>query len=185
MSYIVFPVIVPNQSPVTASTGLPNLTYDQLVQSFNDFYVNIDKLYIQGGDYSDISKAFYYQKYSQSGTQEVFPTKIEINPSLSQPAFLWDTEDKSWVINNLSDIKLDMNPFGQLDMVFFCKYGSTLDDMQGASDNKPKAADIKYQQPLSIISTKEQSSIGLKLAAIVAGLTIVGIAVFSGSKITK
>lgn len=131
---------ITTSNPITVTTGLSTLTYEELLNSIasGGFQIRIDAVYLKANNIAQLSNSWYFTQRTQSGALKVDPDSYNVSPDQFQPSAFWDFNGKEYIVDNLTNINVEMLPNSTLDIVIFATQRTNYDAFEGNSEGARK-----------------------------------------------
>ena len=116
-----FSPIITNSSPVTVTSGVPTITYNELLQSIKGggYQDKIDTIYISASSFGQLSSNWALLTPTQSGSFDAKPLSYLIDPAQKQPTAFLDLKPYNFVLNTLTSVTMNMQPYSSVTLVVF------------------------------------------------------------------
>jgi len=108
-----------------------NVTYDQFKNSLGDFNYNINKIYLNSTNLSQISGVFKFMKYDSDGNQNFQTVISALDPYQRQNSLIIETEKKGLIINGRDSTSFNMQPNTQLILKLYVSEVTNQDELKG------------------------------------------------------
>lgn len=130
------PTIV-NSSPVSITTGLSTLTYEELVNSITSggYQIKVNELYINASSFSQLSNSWYLSTNSQSGFRHRESSFYQIDVNQFQPTAYWKFNRGEYIIDNLTPLSFKLDANASVGLVFFIEQRTSINALM---DNSKK-----------------------------------------------
>ena len=108
-----------------------NVTYGQFKNSLGDFNYNINKIYLNSTNLSQISGVFKFMKYDSDGNQNFQTVISALDPYQRQNSLIIETEKKGLIINGRDSASFNMQPNTQLILKLYVSEVTNQDELKG------------------------------------------------------
>lgn len=128
----VFPVIVTGTSPVTITSQLSTVTWNEINQSIvsGAYRLKVNTIYLSCQDISQLSSIFYFYRYNQNGTYTVKNNNIFVSPKQYQANGYLDLTSSDIILDNLSKVNFTLNASQTVNMYFYADYVTNMESMK-------------------------------------------------------
>ena len=116
-----FSPIITTSSPVTVTSGVPTITYNELLQSIKGggYQDKIKTIYISASSFGQLGSNWALIKPTQSGSFDATPLSYLIDPAQKQPTAFLDLTQYNFVLDTLTSVTMNMQPYSSVTLVVF------------------------------------------------------------------
>lgn len=173
-----FSPIITTSSPVTVVSSVPTITYQELLESIKGggYQNKINGIYINASSFGQLTSNWTLKKPTQSGMLDIIPTGYLIDPAQKQPTAFLNLEQYDFVLDTLTSIIMQMQPYSSASLVIF----SDAQQYEDAFDNKlykrvtlDKVVEEKKELKTTNETVNKNNTVVKKTLVAVAGFGIV------------
>jgi hypothetical protein len=121
MPYLAPTVFTPLGTPFISVTMSGNLTYQQFKESLGSYVYEVEKIYIQSANQTQIKGNFEFSKYDSDGRQNAQSILSVIDPFQFQNALYIKTQNKGVVLDGRDSVQFNMQPNTTLQIKLYAK----------------------------------------------------------------
>lgn len=102
------------------SVVMPNMDYQQFLNSLGDYAYFVNKIYILADTYRQCTEVAQFELLDKNGNQRFISLTPTVDPYQSQPAVYYDTKDAKMVFNGSSQLTMNVISMQRLQLSFYC-----------------------------------------------------------------
>ncbi len=106
----------------TITTGTPNVTYNQILNSLASWQYRVKEMYLYGSSLAQIANTFTFLKQATDGSSRAKPESIAANPYLYQNAYYWRFQDGEAIFDNTTFLQFQLLPNASLQLMFYVDF---------------------------------------------------------------
>lgn len=114
------PTIITDSTPAVQVTMGGNVTYEEFLNSLNNYSYQVNELYIQTSTREQLNQPIAYNIFDANGTQFNQAILVEIDPDQTQNAKVLDLKQQGVVLNGRSSFNLNLMPGETINLIFWC-----------------------------------------------------------------
>jgi hypothetical protein len=116
-----FAPIITTSSPVTVTSGVPTISYAELLQSIKGggYQDKINTIYISASSFGQLGSNWALIKPTQTGSFTAEPLSYLIDPAQKQPTAFLDLTQYDFVLDTLTSVNMNMQPYSSVNLVVF------------------------------------------------------------------
>lgn len=112
------------------TTGTPNVSYNQIVNSLMSWQYKMKQLYIYANDLNQLTNTFTFIKQNPDGTASSLPDSITASPYQLQSAYYWDFSGGDVIFDNTTVFQFQLNPYAFMQMMFYVDFNTAGNTLQ-------------------------------------------------------
>ena len=124
--------------------NMPNMTYEQFLQSLGKYNYGAEFFYVSASNYQQISQPVNYNRFLADGNSINTFLPFSVDPYQSQPSIFYESDSEQVIITALSSMSFTMLANGTVDFKFFSTItyiGSELDAKGDSNFDKVEKAE--------------------------------------------
>ena len=104
------------------TTGTPNVTYNQIVNSLMEWQYKVKQMYLYASNLAQLTNTFSFIKQNPDGTAYSYPDSISASPYQIQSAYYWDFLGGDITFDNTTVFQFQLLPYAALQMMFYVDF---------------------------------------------------------------
>jgi hypothetical protein len=173
-----FSPIITTSSPVTVTSGVPTITYNELLQSIKGggYQDKIDTIYISASSFGQLSSNWALLTPTQSGSFDAKPVSYLIDPAQKQPTAFLDLKPYNFVLDTLTSVAMNMQPYSSVTLVVFAdaqSAGQAFTKSRNAPQIAPQNNVINTNVTIVKETPKQNNEVAKKVFVAAASVSVI------------